>query len=273
MIRRISDLIGGRFCALATAVAGAIALSACANLPAGDSGDGTQPAASTAGQNAVPSPTPAQPAATTPPIPAVSATPPTNTVTLPPRGKVSLSEYRARMREQLMRSENTTADVADCAAHASWVVPRSATYDALRIPTGALGAGQATVERWDGRFSQVKQAVPVNSVVTFPAAAHKRQGEGNWEAVKVRCGYDDGMMLAYELLDANGAVIAEPAAAPAVPLPDRRATGKSRKGAKATSKSSAKGSKATTSKSSAKSTTSTKSSGKASTSTTKKKTR
>jgi hypothetical protein len=195
-------------------------------------------------------------------------------VTLPPRGKVSLSEYRARMREQLMRSENTTADIADCAAHASWVVPRSATYDALRIPTGALGTGQATVERWDGRFSQVKQAVPVNSVVTFPAAAHKRKGEGNWEAVKVRCGYDDGMMLAYELLDASGAVIAEPAAAPAVPLPEQRATGKGRKGAKATSKSSARSSKSSASKSSAKPAKSAKStSGKASTSTTKKKTR
>lgn len=268
MIRRISDLIGSRFCALASAVAGAIALSACANLPADDSGA----AAPSATPAAVPTPTAAQPATTTPApaLPAVSQTPPTNTVTLPPRGKVSLSEYRARMREQLMRSENTTADIADCAAHASWVVPRSATYDALRIPTGALGAGQATVERWDGRFSQVKQAVPVNSVVTFPAAAHKRKGEGNWEAVKVRCGYDDGMMLAYELLDASGAVIAEPAAAPAVPLPQQRATGKSRKGAKATSKSSAKGTKSTASKSGAKSTKS--GSGKASTST-KKKTR
>ncbi len=72
----------------------------------------------------------------------VNTNPPTKTVTLPDKGRVSLAEYRTRMREQLMKTENATASVADCAAHASWVVPRSATYDALKIPTGALSNGR-----------------------------------------------------------------------------------------------------------------------------------
>ncbi|WP_427312947.1 BspC domain-containing protein [Cupriavidus sp. H39] len=235
MIRRISAMLGGRLRMVAAAVAGAIALAGCANLP--DEAGGTS-AASPAPAPA-PAAAPARPAAA--PTPPVSASPPIKTINLPDRGRVSLSEYRARMREQLMKTENATSDVADCAAHASWVVPRSASYDALKIPTGALAAGQATTESWSGRFSPGKQAVPVTSVVTFAATAHKRKGSDDWQPVKVRCGYDDGMMLAYELLDSSGATISEPAAAPAVPTATRASASKSRKGAKGKSTASTSG--------------------------------
>ncbi|WP_373457568.1 BspC domain-containing protein [Cupriavidus taiwanensis] len=245
MIRRISAMLGSRLRMVAAAVAGAIALAGCANLPdeaagsAGATSTAPAPAAAQARPAAAPAPAPA---------PAVSASPPTKTINLPDRGRVSLAEYRARMREQLMKTENATSDVADCAAHASWVVPRSATYDALKIPTGALAAGQATTEPWSGRFSPGKQAVPVSSVVTFAATAHKRRGSDDWQPVKVRCGYDDGMMLAYELLDSGGATISEPAAAPAVPTATRTSASKSRKSAKGKS-TAAKSGKASASKS------------------------
>ncbi|CAG2143340.1 hypothetical protein LMG31506_02815 [Cupriavidus yeoncheonensis] len=239
---------------LAAAVTGALVLAGCANMPA----DGTDAASSQSAAAAAP----ARPAVA--PAPAAPATEPTKTINLPDRGRVSLAEYRAKMREQLMKTESATSDVADCAAHASWVVPRSATYDALKIPTGALASGQATVESWNGRFSQGKQAVPVNSVVTFAALAHKRRGEEPWQPVKVRCGYDEGMMLAYELLDGSGATISEPAAAPAVQTSGHASAGKSHKGAKggkskgsstASSKSSSSGkSSAKASSSSSKST-------------------
>ncbi|WP_373424193.1 BspC domain-containing protein [Cupriavidus taiwanensis] len=239
MIRRISAMLGSRLRMVAAAVAGAIALAGCANLPDESAGTAAAPAPAP-----VPAAAPARPAS----APAVSAPPPTKTINLPDRGRVSLSEYRARMREQLMKTENANSDVADCAAHASWVVPRSATYDALKIPTGALATGQASTEPWSGRFSPGKQAVPVSSVVTFAATAHKRQGSDDWQPVKVRCGYDDGMMLAYELLDSSGATISEPAAAPAVPTATRTSASKSRKGAKGKS-TAPKSGKASTSKS------------------------
>jgi hypothetical protein len=240
VIRRISELFGGRLCMLTAAVAGALALAGCATAPGDEATDtaaapGTTPAA-TAPASATP---------TVKPPPVVNTNPPIKTVTLPDKGRVSLAEYRTRMREQLMKTENATASVADCAAHASWVVPRSATYDALKIPTGALSNGQATVEPWSGRFSQGKQAVPVNSVVTFAASAHKRVGEAQWQPVRVRCGYDEGMMLAYELLDSNGDVIAEPAAAPAVATPTTTSKKKGKSSAKA-STSSSKSTKSTT---------------------------
>lgn len=248
---------------LTAAVAGAIALAGCATAPGDETAAGapgtTAPAAIA---------TTASKPATGPdvkPPPVVNKTPPTTTVTLPEKGRVSLAEYRAQMREQLMKSENASADVADCAAHASWVVPRSATYDALKIPTGALSGGQATVEPWEGRFSAGKQAVPVSSVVTFSATAHKRRGEAQWQPVKVRCGYNDGMMLAYELLDSNGDTITEPAAAPAVATP----ASSHKKGKSSAKASTSKSSKSTASKSTSKSTASTKSS--SSKSTTKKK--
>lgn len=225
---------------LTAAVAGALALAGCATAPGDEATDtaapGTTPAA-TAPASATP---------TVKPPPVVNTNPPIKTVTLPDKGRVSLAEYRTRMREQLMKTENATANVADCAAHASWVVPRSATYDALKIPTGALSNGQATVEPWTGRFSQGKQAVPVNSVVTFAASAHKRVGEAQWQPVRVRCGYDEGMMLAYELLDSNGDIIAEPAAAPAVATPKAATSKKKGKSSAKASTSSSKSTKSTT---------------------------
>ncbi|WP_441633555.1 BspC domain-containing protein [Cupriavidus sp. YAF13] len=246
MIRRISDLLSSRLCAFAAAVAGAIALVGCADTPLNDRDAVVHPGIATPAAAA--NSTSTRAAQTPPATPA----PPTKTVTLPAQGRVSLAEYRAQMREQLMQTENASADVADCAAHASWVVPRSATYDALKIPTGALGAGQATVEPWDGRFSQGKQAVPVSSVVTFSATAHKRRAEAQWEPVKVRCGYADGMMLAYELLDGSGTVISEPAAAPAVRSSSGNSTrhatsGKGHKGSKASKSGSGKATKSTSS--------------------------
>ncbi|MHA7679782.1 BspC domain-containing protein [Cupriavidus sp. PET2-C1] len=244
MIRRISDLLSSRLCAFAAAVAGAIALVGCADTPLNDRDAVVTPGIATPAAAA--NSTSTRAAQTPPATPA----PPTKTVTLPAQGRVSLAEYRAQMREQLMQTENASADVADCAAHASWVVPRSATYDALKIPTGALGAGQATVEPWDGRFSQGKQAVPVSSVVTFSATAHKRRAEAQWEPVKVRCGYADGMMLAYELLDGSGTVISEPAAAPAVHSGSstrHAASSKGHKGSKASKSGSGKATKSTSS--------------------------
>ena len=192
-------------------------LAACSNLQ-------TEPTdASAQATNATPSTPAAQAKPATPPAP---TTPPlvfgstdssgTTTANLPSKDKLSLSEYRAQTRDRLIQSEGARPDVADCAAHASWIIPRSTNFDQFRLPTGALSSDQAKVEPWDSRFSSSKQgAIKVSSVITFNAAVHKR-GTGNdqWEPVRVRCGYDEGMMLAYELLDANGQPFAAPAAAP-----------------------------------------------------------
>ena len=256
VIRRISELFGSQLRMLTAAVAGAIALAGCAAAPTDENATttGATTAAPVAG-TAIPA-AGTNPAPTVKPPPVINKTPPpTTTVTLPDKGRVSLAEYRTQMREQLMKSENASADVADCAAHASWVVPRSATYDALKIPTGALAAGQASVEPWEGRFSAGKQAVPVSSVVTFNATAHKRRGEAQWQPVKVRCGYNDGMMLAYELLDSNGDTIVEPAAAPAVATPTH--SKKKGKSAKSSSAKSTQSSKSTATKSTSSKSTST----------------
>ncbi|WP_197328391.1 BspC domain-containing protein [Ralstonia syzygii] len=194
-------------------------LAACSNLQT-TAPDGTAPAnASTASPTSNTTPAaPAQSTGTAPTLPPLG-TPDGNgntTINLPPKDKMSLSEYRAQTRDRLIQSEHARPDVADCAAHASWIVPRSTSFDQFRLPTGALSEEQAKVKPWDSRFSQSKQgAIKVSSVVSFNAAVHKRGTPGDqWEPVRVRCGYDEGMMLAYELLDANGQPFASPAAAP-----------------------------------------------------------
>ncbi|WP_199033214.1 BspC domain-containing protein [Ralstonia sp. ASV6] len=192
-------------------------LAACSNLqtePTDTSALATNATSSPPAAQAKPA---VQPVPTTPPIVFGSTDASgTTTVNLPAKDKMSLSEYRAQTRDRLIQSEGARPDVADCAAHASWIIPRSTNFDQFRLPTGALSNEQAKVEPWDSRFSSSKQgAVKVSSVVSFNAAVHKR-GTGNdqWESVRVRCGYDEGMMLAYELLDANGQPFAAPAAAP-----------------------------------------------------------
>lgn len=193
-------------------------LAACSNLetqPTDASAQATAAATLSAQGTQAKQATPSQP--TTPPI--VFGAPDAEgntTVNLPSKDKMSLSEYRAQTRDRLIKSENARPDVADCAAHASWIIPRSTNFDQFRLPTGALSNEQAKVEPWDSRFSQSKQgAVKVSSVISFNAAVHKRgTGSDQWEPVRVRCGYDEGMMLAYELLDANGQPFAAPAAAP-----------------------------------------------------------
>jgi len=192
-------------------------LAACSNLqtePTDASAQATTATPSTPAAQAKPA---IQPVPTTPPIVFGSTdTSGNTTVNLPPKDKMSLSEYRAQTRDRLIKSEGARPDVADCAAHASWIIPRSTNFDQFRLPTGALSNDQAKVEPWDSRFSSSKQgAIKVSSVVSFNAAVHKRgTGGDQWESVRVRCGYDEGMMLAYELLDANGQPFAAPAAAP-----------------------------------------------------------
>ncbi|CAJ0782163.1 BspC domain-containing protein [Ralstonia chuxiongensis] len=192
-------------------------LAACSNLQTEPTDASTQATNATPSTPAAPAKPATQPVPTTPPIVFDSTNSGgTTTVNLPSKDKMSLSEYRAQTRDRLIQSEGARPDVADCAAHASWIIPRSTNFDQFRLPTGALSNDQAKVEPWDSRFSPSKQgAIKVSSVVSFNAAVHKR-GTGNdqWEPVRVRCGYDEGMMLAYELLDANGQPFAAPAAAP-----------------------------------------------------------
>jgi hypothetical protein len=103
----------------------------------------------------------------------------------------------------------------------------------------------------EGRFSRVKQAVPVSQVVMFDAQGHTRGTNDQWVPVTVRCGYQNGMMLAYELLDANGATIgvAGRAAPVSSARPTRTATsrkaGATKASAKASSKSTPKTAKST----------------------------
>lgn len=192
-------------------------LAACSNLQTEPTEASAQATNATPSTPAAPAKPATQPVPTTPPIVFDSTNSSgTTTVNLPSKDKMSLSEYRAQTRDRLIQSEGARPDVADCAAHASWIIPRSTNFDQFRLPTGALSNDQAKVEPWDSRFSSSKQgAIKVSSVVSFNAAVHKR-GTGNdqWEPVRVRCGYDEGMMLAYELLDANGQPFAAPAAAP-----------------------------------------------------------
>ncbi len=198
---------------LASAV---IFLAGCAGMPAQDvqqpPGSPQVGTGATAGTR-VPKPAQGQPPA---------AQRPDTTFTLPTEKRISLATYRTQIRTRLMQTEGANADVADCAAHASWVVPRSASFDALKIPSGALGADQAQVMPWSERFSPVKQAVKVSSVVLFDAQGHQRGATDTWLPIKVRCGYKDGMMLAYELLDANDEIIREAPARSAIAQPATR---------------------------------------------------
>ncbi|SDV49977.1 BspC domain-containing protein [Chitinasiproducens palmae] len=128
--------------------------------------------------------------------------------------------------------------VADCAAHASFVVPTSPRYDRVEFPPQFLDTTHASVEPWTGPFDSHKQRTEVDTVVSVKGLGYtKTDPSGQPDLLSFRCGYLNNTMLAFGYDDPGGAT---PTA--------RRSTGGSRRQASATRRGSAR-SKATARKS------------------------
>lgn len=85
--------------------------------------------------------------------------------------------------------------IADCAAHASFVVSTAPGYDSVVYPPTALDADHAHIEPWQKPFDDRKQRINVSTVVTIDALGHRPSGKE--DPIHIRCGYNEGQLMAF----------------------------------------------------------------------------
>lgn len=105
-------------------------------------------------------------------------------------------EQHQQIMDQLLQ-QGVKPLVADCAAHASFVVPTSPAFDRVEFPTEFLDDQHASVESWNAPFDTHKQRVEVDTVVTVKGLAYRKAGESAPDLLTFRCGYVQNAMLAF----------------------------------------------------------------------------
>jgi hypothetical protein len=91
--------------------------------------------------------------------------------------------------------------VADCAAHADFVVGTSSVFDHVEFPRSSFDPAHAAVTPWNDSFDQGKQRIKVDSIVTVEGVGVRKGGSTTPDALKFRCGYVDAKMLAFSWND------------------------------------------------------------------------
>jgi hypothetical protein len=93
--------------------------------------------------------------------------------------------------------------VADCAAHADFVMRTLPSYGGVEFPANAFDAAHSSVlPSWNDRFDGGRQRVKVDTVVSIVGLVTRKSRAGTAQALKFRCGYEDGggdgmLMLAF----------------------------------------------------------------------------
>ena len=101
--------------------------------------------------------------------------------------------------QQLIQQQHAAPLVADCAAHAAFVVPTSPIYDHVEFLPSAVDAQHASVEPWNQPFDDGKQRITVDTLVLVSGLGY-RKGAGQSQdpdLLKFRCGYVADKLLAF----------------------------------------------------------------------------
>ncbi|MGI4982544.1 MAG: BspC domain-containing protein [Janthinobacterium lividum] len=101
--------------------------------------------------------------------------------------------------EQLIQQQHASPLVADCAAHAAYVVPTSPVYDHVEFLNTAFDDQHATVEPWNQPFDTHKQRITVETLVSVSGLGYRKSnGERSQpDLLKLRCGYVADKLLAF----------------------------------------------------------------------------
>jgi hypothetical protein len=91
--------------------------------------------------------------------------------------------------------------LADCAAHASFVVSTSTLYDHVEFPSSAFDSDHAALQPWQDSFDDKKQRVKVDTIATIGGLGFRKTSEIAPDDLKFRCGYVEGKMLAFSWND------------------------------------------------------------------------
>ncbi len=112
-----------------------------------------------------------------------------------PAQAFTLEQHRALV-EQFINTRHADPLVADCAAHASFVVATLPGYESVEYGDTALDADHAKVEPWSGPFDDRKQRVDVTQMVELDGVGKRTSGQT--DNIHIRCGYADGRMMGFD---------------------------------------------------------------------------
>jgi hypothetical protein len=91
--------------------------------------------------------------------------------------------------------------VADCAAHASFVVSTSSYYDRAEFPENTLDNEHAQTQPWNEAFDNGKQRIKVDTMVTITGQGYRKDPHAAPDPLTFKCGYVDNKMLAFSYND------------------------------------------------------------------------
>ncbi|AHN74217.1 MULTISPECIES: BspC domain-containing protein [Pandoraea] len=112
-----------------------------------------------------------------------------------PAQAFTLEQHRALV-EQFINTRHADPLVADCAAHASFVVATLPGYESVEYADNALDADHAKVAPWSGPFDDRKQRVDVTQMVELDGIGKRTTGQT--DNIHIRCGYADGRMMGFD---------------------------------------------------------------------------
>jgi hypothetical protein len=101
--------------------------------------------------------------------------------------------------QQLIQQQHAAPLVADCAAHAGFVVPTSPIYDHVEFLPSAVDAQHASVEPWNQPFDDGKQRITVDTLVLVSGLGYRKGADQSKDPdlLKFRCGYVADKLLAF----------------------------------------------------------------------------
>jgi hypothetical protein len=107
--------------------------------------------------------------------------------------------------QKYVTDQHASPLVAECAAHAVFVVSTSNYYDHADFSDGSLDGQHATVQPWNEPFDNGKQRIKVDTVVTVTGQGVRKAGQGSPDALTFKCGFLEDKLLAFSYNDPQAA--------------------------------------------------------------------
>ncbi len=110
-------------------------------------------------------------------------------------------EQHDNLVQKFVNEQHASPLVADCAAHASFVVSTSSYFDHAEFPANTLDDEHAKTQPWNDAFDSGKQRIKVDTIVTVTGEGIRKDPQAAPESLTFKCGYVDNKMLAFSYND------------------------------------------------------------------------
>jgi hypothetical protein len=118
-------------------------------------------------------------------------------------------EQHGNLVQKYITEQHANPLVADCAAHANFVVSTSTYYDRADFPPDTLDDEHAKTQPWNDSFDNGKQRIKVDTIVTITGQGYRKDANSTAEPLTFKCGYVDNKMLAFSYDDPGAPAAAQ----------------------------------------------------------------